>query len=73
MVPAYDETDQSALIRDCLALRYRIGSARNLGLDPEAFSRQKETLQDDLVAKVLRPCSPNTRTGLEAPPNGCVI
>ncbi len=61
----YDEADQSALIKECLAelqvddraypprlFRHRISSAKNLGLDPEAFARQKEGLQDGLVASV---------------------
>jgi len=61
----YDETDQSALIKECLSeldvddraypprlFRHRISSAKNLGLDPEAFARQKEGLQDGLVSSV---------------------
>jgi len=61
----YDEADQSALMKECLAelsiddasftprmFRNRISSAKNQGLDPEAFDRAKEGLQDDLVSKV---------------------
>jgi DNA helicase-2/ATP-dependent DNA helicase PcrA len=61
----YDESDQAALVKECLAelsiddasftprmFRNRISSAKNQGLDPEAFERAKEGLQDDLVSKV---------------------
>jgi len=61
----YDDADQAALIKDCLGelsiddatftprmFRNRISSAKNQGLDPEAFDRAKEGLQDDLVSKV---------------------
>jgi ATP-dependent DNA helicase UvrD/PcrA len=62
----YDEADQSALIKECLAeldiddasfpprlFRYRISSAKNLGLDPESFERAREGQQDDRVSKVF--------------------
>ena len=61
----YDDADQAALIKDCLGelsiddatftprmFRNRISSAKNQGLDAEAFDRAKEGLQDDLVSKV---------------------
>jgi DNA helicase-2/ATP-dependent DNA helicase PcrA len=61
----YDEADQAALIKECLAelsiddktftprlFRNRISSAKNQGLDPDAFDRAKESLQDDLVSQV---------------------
>src|SRR5262249_49925662 len=61
----YDESDQSALVKECLAeldiddrtysprlFRNCISRIKNLGLDPEAFARQKEGLQDDLVSRV---------------------
>ncbi len=62
----YDETDQAALIKECLAdlqidestftprlFRHRISDAKNRGLDPVAFERQKEGRQDDLVSRVF--------------------
>jgi len=62
----YDDADQSALIKDCLAdleiddrsfpprlFRNRITSAKNQGLDPKAFERASEGLQDDMVSKVF--------------------
>src|SRR6267143_4264178 len=61
----YDEVDQAALIKECLAelsiddkaypprlFRTRISSAKNQGLDPEAFERAKEGFQDELVARL---------------------
>jgi DNA helicase-2/ATP-dependent DNA helicase PcrA len=61
----YDESDQTALIKDCLAelqiddksfptrlFRHRISSAKSQGLDAAAFERARESVQDDLVAKV---------------------
>jgi len=61
----YDEADQAALIKDCLAelsiddkaypprlFRARISNAKNQGLDAETFERQKEGFQDDRVATV---------------------
>jgi ATP-dependent DNA helicase UvrD/PcrA len=61
----YDETDQAALIKECLAdlqidertftprlFRHRISDAKNRGLEPSAFERQKEGFQDDLVSRV---------------------
>jgi len=62
----YDEADQSALLRDCLAelqiddksfpprlFRHRISSAKNLGLDAKSFERAREGLQDEMVSKVF--------------------
>jgi len=61
----YDEADQTALLKDCLRVlqiddkafpprlfRHRISSAKSLGLDAAAFERARESIQDDLVAKV---------------------
>ena len=61
----YDEADQSALIKECLAelsiddqsfpprlFRNRISSAKNQGLGIEELDRAKEGLQDDLVSRV---------------------
>jgi DNA helicase-2/ATP-dependent DNA helicase PcrA len=61
----YDDADQSAVIRGCLAdlqiddqsfpprlFRRRISDAKNRGLDPEGFASLKEGFQDEQVAKV---------------------
>jgi DNA helicase-2/ATP-dependent DNA helicase PcrA len=61
----YDEADQTALIKECLAeaqidersfpprlFRRRISDAKNRGWDPEAFARERAGFQDDLVARV---------------------
>ncbi len=61
----YDDADQSAVIRECLAdlqiddqsftprlFRNRISDAKNRGLDPGGFAAQKEGFQDEQVAKV---------------------
>jgi len=60
----YDEADQAALIKECLAdlsidekaypprlFRARISNAKNQGLDPEGFERMKQGFQDDLIAR----------------------
>ncbi len=61
----YDEADQGALIKECLAelsiddkaypprlFRARISNAKNQGFDPKAFEQQKESVQDEQVANV---------------------
>jgi DNA helicase-2/ATP-dependent DNA helicase PcrA len=61
----YDEADQTALIKECLAetqiderafpprlFRRRISDAKNRGWGPEAFARERAGYQDDLVARV---------------------
>ena len=60
----YDEADQAALMKDCLAdlsiddkvypprlFRARISSAKNQGLDPETLERGQEGFQDELIAR----------------------
>src|SRR2546428_3928105 len=60
----YDEADQTALIKECLAdlsiddkvypprlFRARISSAKNQGLDPETLERGQEGFQDELIAR----------------------
>ncbi len=61
----YDNTDQTALLKECLAdlqiddatftprlMRYRISDAKNRGLTPEGFERGREGLQDDITSRV---------------------
>ncbi len=61
----YDDTDQAALIKDCLAdlqiddktytprlFRQRISDAKNRGLDPQAYDARAETFQEAMAAKV---------------------
>ncbi|HXH28923.1 MAG TPA: UvrD-helicase domain-containing protein, partial [Candidatus Polarisedimenticolia bacterium] len=62
----YDETDQAALLKECLAdlqiddrsfpprlFRHRISDLKNRGLDPEAFERERDGYQDDLTVRVF--------------------
>ena len=61
----YDDTDQKALIKECLAdlqiddtsfpprmLRHRISDAKNRGLSPAAFERDRGGFQDGITARV---------------------
>jgi DNA helicase-2/ATP-dependent DNA helicase PcrA len=61
----YDDADQAALIKNCLAdlqiddatysprlFRHRISDAKNRGLDPQAYAAQAESLQEAMAAKV---------------------
>ena len=63
----YDDTDQQALIRECLEtleiddetfpprqFRSRISDAKNRGLDPEGLAAEATGPRDDLTVKVFR-------------------
>ncbi|HEU4401297.1 MAG TPA: UvrD-helicase domain-containing protein [Candidatus Polarisedimenticolia bacterium] len=62
----YDDSDQTALLKECLAdlqiddrafpprlFRHRISDAKNRGLAPEDLARARESFQDEMTAKVF--------------------